>query len=125
MNVYQLRKRGQELTQTDGSRHYKTAGEVEPLDLTIAYGHGAGFCIGNIIKYACRYTETNNFEDVIKCADYVHILAGIAEQEQQEKQQDSLEKEKIIKMIDEYEKNGDLNTLNNILPVVRSYLHFA
>ena len=76
MNVYEVRKKGREYCQTEGSDHYKYDG-IEPMDLIIACGYGKGFCIGSIIKYAARFAKTNNPNDLKKIADYAHIMCGI------------------------------------------------
>lgn len=76
MTVYEARKAGREYCNTEGSKHYKGGG-VEPLDLTIAKGLHDGFCIGNIIKYATRFQQTRNLDDLKKVSDYAHILCGV------------------------------------------------
>lgn len=75
-SLYEIREAGRLYCQTEGSSHYKMGG-IEPLDLTISKGLGSGFCIGNIIKYAARFVETQNLEDIKKVSDYAHILCGI------------------------------------------------
>ena len=75
-SVYELRKAGIEVCTTQGSNHYKTSDQIEPLELTAAIGALEGFALGSIIKYAARYTETKNQSDLAKIADYAHILAG-------------------------------------------------
>jgi hypothetical protein len=76
MNIYDIRKAGREFCQTEGSDHYKTEGKAEPIDLIIALGHGEGFCIGSIIKYAARFKQTQNLSDLRKVSDYAHIMTG-------------------------------------------------
>jgi len=77
MSVYDTRKAGREYCQTEGSEHYKTEDKVEPIDLIIALGHGEGFCIGSIIKYAARFKRTQNLDDLKKASDYSQILCGV------------------------------------------------
>ena len=74
--VYDYRRRGRDYCQTDGSDHYQH-GDIEPIDLIIALGLADGFCLGNVIKYAARYSRTGDTEDLRKAADYLHILAGV------------------------------------------------
>lgn len=33
-----------------------------------------GFCVGNIIKYVCRYKQKNGKEDLLKARSYIDIL---------------------------------------------------
>ena len=42
----------------------------------ISKGVVEDFCIGNIIKYACRFKVGHNLEDLKKVSDYAHILCG-------------------------------------------------
>ena len=77
MNIYEIRQAGKDYCQTEGSEHYKTENKVEPIELIIALGHGEGFCIGSIIKYAARFKRTQNLDDLKKVSDYSHILCGI------------------------------------------------
>ena len=70
------RKIGRDFCQTEGSMHYKEGG-MEPLDLLMVKGLGEDFCIGNIVKYAIRFKDTRNLNDIKKVSDYAHILAGI------------------------------------------------
>jgi len=77
MNIYEIRKAGRDYCQTEGSEHYKSGTEVEPIDLIISLGSGEGFCIASIIKYASRFGKTQNLKDLRKISDYAHILAGI------------------------------------------------
>jgi len=83
LNVYQLREKGKEFCQTEGSEHYKSSG-VEPIDLMVSKGAIEGFCVGNIIKYAARFNKTRNLEDIKKISDYAHILAGVELAKQEE-----------------------------------------
>lgn len=76
MNTYEARHAGREYCNTEGSEHYK-GGEVEPLDLIIAKGLQDGFCIGNMLKYATRFNNTRNLDDLKKVSDYAHILCGV------------------------------------------------
>ena len=75
IDVYTLRKKGREYCFTDGTDHYKK-GNIEPIDLTISKGMIEDFCLGNIIKYASRFKQTENLTDLKKVSDYAHILCG-------------------------------------------------
>ena len=75
-DIYEARRRGKDYCQTDGSDHYIVPG-VEPMDLIISLGYAEGFCLASIIKYAARYGETGNPEELKKIADYAHILCGV------------------------------------------------
>ncbi len=75
-NIYEARERGQEYCRTEGSDHYILPG-VEAMDLIISLGYAEHFCLASIIKYAARYGETGNPEELKKIADYAHILCGV------------------------------------------------
>lgn len=75
--VYEIRQKGIELCKTDGSDHYKgDENEIEALEFAISKYRHRDFIIGSIIKYADRYCKTGNLKDLVKIADYSHILAG-------------------------------------------------
>jgi len=76
MSIHDVRKLGREYCQTDGSAHYK-GGRVELLDLMISKDIIEDFCIGNMVKYATRFKQTRNLEDLKKVSDYSHILSGV------------------------------------------------
>ena len=76
-NVYEARAAGREYCRTKGSDHYMLPGGTEPMDLIISLGYAEGFCLASIIKYAARYGESGNPEDLKKIADYAHILCGV------------------------------------------------
>jgi hypothetical protein len=56
------------------SQHY--SGKVQALDLIEDAGHGMGFVVGSIIKYAARYgkKDGHNRKDLMKILHYT-ILA--------------------------------------------------
>tara|TARA_Y100001937_G_C7057590_1_gene302164 strand:+ start:77 stop:340 length:264 start_codon:yes stop_codon:yes gene_type:complete len=58
-------------------KHYGE-GKIQSTEFIIDAGHGEGFCIGNIIKYAQRYGKKNgkNDEDLLKIIHYAIILLG-------------------------------------------------
>ena len=60
------------------SKHY-SMNKIQSTEFVIDSGHGVGFCVGNIIKYAQRYgkKEGYNREDVYKIIHYAIILLGI------------------------------------------------
>ena len=55
-------------------RHYGY-GQYQATDMIIDAGHGEGFCIGNIMKYAMRYGKKNNKSqvDLLKIIHYTLI----------------------------------------------------
>ena len=75
--IYEVRKLGRDYCQTEGSKHYKNANSIEPIDLIISKGLIEDFCLANIIKYASRFKKTRNLEDLKKVSDYAHILCGV------------------------------------------------
>tara|TARA_R100000700_G_C3175297_1_gene150086 strand:+ start:2897 stop:3187 length:291 start_codon:yes stop_codon:yes gene_type:complete len=57
-------------------RQHYSAGKYQAADVIIESGHGEGFCIGNIIKYAMRYGKKGgrNREDLLKIIHYGIIM---------------------------------------------------
>lgn len=57
------------------SQHY-SQGKIQAAEFIIDTGHGEGFCLGNIMKYASRYGKKSGYnrKDLLKVAHYV-ILA--------------------------------------------------
>lgn len=70
------RNLGIEYCKTEGSDHYKKR-NIEPLEYAIANDRHEDFAITNIIKYAERFKDTRNCDDLKKVADYAHILCGV------------------------------------------------
>jgi|TARA_R100001163_G_C5067226_1_gene206206 hypothetical protein len=60
------------------SQHY-VSGKYQATDMIIDSGHGEGFCIGNIMKYAMRYgkKEGRNRKDLLKIIHYAIIMLHI------------------------------------------------
>ena len=58
-------------------QHY-SADKIQATEFIIDSGHGEGFCIGNIIKYAKRYgkKQGRNELDLLKIIHYAIILLG-------------------------------------------------
>tara|TARA_R110001592_G_scaffold231777_1_gene488948 strand:+ start:158 stop:451 length:294 start_codon:yes stop_codon:yes gene_type:complete len=58
-------------------QHYSTD-RIQATEFIIDSGHGEGFCIGNIIKYAKRYGKKagRNELDLLKIIHYSIILLG-------------------------------------------------
>ena len=56
------------------SEHYAN-GKYQATDLIVDAGHGEGFCMGNIMKYAMRYGKKNNKSqvDLLKIIHYTLI----------------------------------------------------
>ena len=63
-------------------KHYAT-GKYQATDMIIDSGHGIGFCIGNIMKYAKRYgqKEGYNRKDIMKILHYAIILLYVHDEE--------------------------------------------
>ena len=58
-------------------QHYSTD-QIQATEFIIDSGHGEGFCMGNIIKYAKRYGKKagKNDLDLLKIIHYAIILLG-------------------------------------------------
>ena len=55
------------------SQHY--SGKYQATDMIIDDGHGTGFCVGNIMKYAKRYGKKDGYnrKDLMKIIHYAII----------------------------------------------------
>ena len=62
--------------------HY-ASDKYQATDVIIDSGHGEGFCIGNILKYAKRYgnKEGKNRKDLLKILHYAIIMLHIHDKE--------------------------------------------
>lgn len=60
--------------------HY-SQNSIQATEFIIDSGHGEGFCIGNIIKYAQRYGKKGgkNKRDIMKLIHYAIMLLSIEE----------------------------------------------
>jgi len=60
------------------SSHY-AQNKIQSTEFIADAGHGEGFCIGNIIKYAQRYGKKNGYnrEDLKKIVHYAIIMLHI------------------------------------------------
>ena len=58
-------------------QHYAT-GKIQATEFIFDSEHGAGFCIGNIMKYAQRYgkKQGHNPADLLKIIHYAIMLYG-------------------------------------------------
>ena len=56
-------------------QHY-SQNKFQATEFIIDSGHGTGFCVGNILKYAQRYGKKNGFNraDILKIIHYAIIL---------------------------------------------------
>lgn len=79
--VDHFRNKGKEYcSKTKGSEHYvniRNKRGIDPIEISIQNGRFEDFAVTNITKYAERFTETRNPKDLMKVADYAHILCGI------------------------------------------------
>ena len=62
--------------------HY-ASDKYQATDVIIDSGHGEGFCMGNILKYAKRYgnKEGKNRKDLLKILHYAIIMLNIHDTE--------------------------------------------
>ena len=54
------------------SKRYASPNGIQSMDLISASGHGVGFCLGNVLKYASRYGKKDgaNRDDLMKIMHY-------------------------------------------------------
>lgn len=59
-------------------KHY-SMNKIQSTEFIFDAGHGEGFCLGNVIKYAQRYgkKEGKNLDDLLKILHYTIILLGV------------------------------------------------
>lgn len=64
------------------NQHY-AQNKYQATDFIVDAGHGEGFCIGNIFKYAQRYgkKEGKNRKDILKVIHYAIILLSVNDRE--------------------------------------------
>lgn len=64
------------------SEHY-ASDKYQATDIIIDSGHGEGFCIGNIMKYAKRYgnKDGKNRKDLLKILHYGIIMLNVHDEE--------------------------------------------
>ena len=62
-------------------QHYAN-GKYQATDMILDAGHGEGFCVGNIMKYAMRYGKKNgkNNADLLKIIHYAIIMLYVHDQ---------------------------------------------
>ena len=59
------------------NQHYSD-GKYQATDIIIDSGHGEGFCLGNIMKYAMRYGKKDNKQiELLKIIHYATIALHI------------------------------------------------
>lgn len=60
------------------SQHY-SKNNFQATEFIIDGGHGEGFCIGNIMKYAQRYGKKNGYNraDLMKVLHYAIIMLSV------------------------------------------------
>ena len=65
-------------------RHY-AQGKYQATDMIIDAGHGEGFCLGNIMKYAMRYGKKDgkSEKDLLKIIHYATIALYLNDKENQ------------------------------------------
>ena len=65
------------------AQHYAN-GKYQATDMIVDSGHGEGFCMGNIMKYAMRYgkKEGHNDTDLYKIVHYAIIAIHLNDKEQ-------------------------------------------
>ena len=67
----------------DTYRQHYASDKYQATDVIVDAGHGEGFCIGNIMKYAKRYgnKEGKNKKDLLKILHYGIIMLHIHDME--------------------------------------------
>jgi hypothetical protein len=65
------------------TKHYVVPDNIQAFELIASAGHGVGFTIGDIIKYAARYGKKNgrNRQDLLKILHYGILALYIHDKE--------------------------------------------
>lgn len=65
------------------TKHYVGPDNIQAFELIASAGHGVGFTIGDIIKYAARYGKKNgrNRQDLLKILHYGILALYIHDKE--------------------------------------------
>ena len=73
-NENEILKEIQKYVDSTYEQHYAT-GKIQSTEFILDTGHGLGFTIGNIIKYAQRYGKKDGFnkKDLLKVIHYAII----------------------------------------------------
>lgn len=63
------------------SQHYAT-NKIQATEFIVDAGHGEGFCIGNVLKYAQRYGKKGgrNRKDLMKILHYALLMLYVHDQ---------------------------------------------
>ena len=77
-NEGEILKEIQKYVDSTYEQHYAT-GKIQSTEFILDTGHGLGFTIGNIIKYAQRYGKQDGFnkKDLLKVIHYAIIALSI------------------------------------------------
>ena len=77
-NEEEILKEIQKYVDSTYEQHYAT-GKIQSTEFILDTGHGLGFTIGNIIKYAQRYGKKDGFnkKDLYKVIHYAIIALSI------------------------------------------------
>jgi len=72
------------------AQHY--SGKYQATDMIIDAGHGTGFCIGNIMKYAKRYGKKDGYnkKDLLKIIHYAIIQLHVHDQSENSKKYETI-----------------------------------
>ena len=77
-NEKEILKEIQKYVDSTYEQHYAT-GKIQSTEFILDTGHGLGFTIGNILKYAQRYGKKDGFnkKDLLKVIHYAIIALSI------------------------------------------------
>ena len=72
--------------------HYSME-KIQSTEFVFDAGHGEGFCLGNIIKYAQRYGKKDgkNTQDLLKILHYAIMLLGVEVENQETRESNTSE----------------------------------
>ena len=98
-------------------QHYANGVEKQATEIIIDQGHGEGFCMGNILKYAQRYgkKEGKNKKDLLKVIHYAIIQLSQDHYKNDKTLLDTLQEDLLSYDIGRNTKSGETAPLRSVM----------
>ena len=97
--------------------HYAKTKNYQATEIIIDQGHGTGFCMGNILKYAQRYgkKEGKNKRDLLKVIHYAIIQLSQDHYKNDKTLLDTLQEDLLSYDIGRNTKSGETAPLRSVM----------
>ena len=97
--------------------HYAQTKNYQATEIIIDQGHGTGFCMGNILKYAQRYgkKEGKNKRDLLKVIHYAIIQLSQDHYKNDKTLLDTLQEDLLSYDIGRNTKSGETAPLRSVM----------